>query len=127
MPGESSRIDKWLWSVRAYKTRSEAAEACKSGRVKVNEVEAKASRELKVGDVVSFRKTPVSYSYRVSGFPKSRIAAKLVKEFAKDETPQDELNKLNVNVQPLFVQREKGMGRPTKKERRQLDALMGVN
>jgi ribosome-associated heat shock protein Hsp15 len=127
MPGDSSRIDKWLWCVRAYKTRSEAAEACKSGRVKVNEVEAKASRELKVGDVVSFRKAPVSYAYRVAGFPKSRISAKLVHEFANDETPQEEVNKLHVNRLTIFVQREKGTGRPTKKERRQLDSLMDSN
>jgi ribosome-associated heat shock protein Hsp15 len=124
MSGETSRIDKWLWCVRAYKTRSEAAEACKSGRVKVNEAEVKASRELKTGDVVSFRKAPVSYTYRVAGFPKSRVAAKLVKEFAADQTPQEELNKLNVDKLTIFVQREKGTGRPTKKERRQLDFLM---
>ncbi|MDR2813627.1 MAG: RNA-binding S4 domain-containing protein [Prevotellaceae bacterium] len=127
MSGESSRIDKWLWCVRAYKTRSEAAEACRSGRVKVNEVEAKASRELKTGDMVSFRKAPVSYTYRVVGFPKSRMAAKLVEGFADDQTPQDELDKLNVNRLTIFVQREKGAGRPTKKERRQIDFLMDEN
>ncbi|MDR0711186.1 MAG: RNA-binding S4 domain-containing protein [Prevotellaceae bacterium] len=117
----SSRIDKWLWCIRAYKTRSEAAEACKSGRVKVNEAEAKASRDLKIGDMVSFRKVPVCYTYRVVGFPKSRVAAKLVQEFADDQTPQEELNKLNVERLAIFAQREKGAGRPTKKERRQLD------
>lgn len=127
MPGEPSRIDKWLWCVRAYKTRSEAAEACKSGRVKVNEAEAKASRELKPGDRVTFRKAAVCYTYRVAGFPKSRVAAKLVSEFADDQTPQEELNKLNVNKLTIFVQRGKGTGRPTKKERRQLDALMDEN
>jgi ribosome-associated heat shock protein Hsp15 len=123
--GEAVRIDKWLWCIRAYKTRSEAAEACRSGRVKVNGVEAKASRDLKIGDVVSFRKIPVSYTYHVAGFPKSRVAAKLVHEFADDQTPQEELNKLNVDRLTIFVQREKGTGRPTKKERRQLDFLMG--
>jgi ribosome-associated heat shock protein Hsp15 len=124
MSEESSRIDKWLWCVRAYKTRSEAAEACKSGRVKVNETEAKASRELKTGDTVSFRKAPVSYTFRVAGFPKSRVAAKLVKEFADDQTPQEEINKLKANKLTIFFQREKGSGRPTKKERRELDSLM---
>ncbi|MDR3187862.1 MAG: RNA-binding S4 domain-containing protein [Prevotellaceae bacterium] len=124
MSGESSRVDKWLWCVRAYKTRSEAAEACKSGRVRVNGVEAKASRELKVGDMVSFRKAPVTYAYRVAGFPKSRVAAKLVSEFADDQTPPEELGKLNVDRLTIFVQREKGSGRPTKKERRQIDFLM---
>jgi ribosome-associated heat shock protein Hsp15 len=122
---ESLRVDKWLWCTRAYKTRSEAAEACKSGRVKVNGVEAKASRELKVGDTVSFRKPPVTYTFGGVGFPKSRVAAKLVKEFAEDQTPQEERDKLNVDRLTIFVQREKGAGRPTKKDRRQLDFLMG--
>ncbi|MDR1417017.1 MAG: RNA-binding S4 domain-containing protein [Prevotellaceae bacterium] len=121
---ESLRVDKWLWCIRAYKTRSEAAEACRSGRVKVNEAEAKASRELKMGDAVSFRKSPVTYTYKVVGFPKSRVAAKLVAEFADDQTPQEERDKLNVDRLTIFVQREKGTGRPTKKDRRQLDFLM---
>ncbi|MDR1023013.1 MAG: RNA-binding S4 domain-containing protein [Prevotellaceae bacterium] len=123
--GEPLRVDKWLWCIRAYKTRSEAAEACKSGRVKVNAAEAKASRELKAGDTVSFRKPPVTYAYKVTGFPKSRVAAKLVAEFADDQTPQEERDKLSVDRLTTFVQREKGTGRPTKKDRRQLDFLMG--
>ncbi|MDR2937982.1 MAG: RNA-binding S4 domain-containing protein [Prevotellaceae bacterium] len=121
----SSRIDKWLWCIRAYKTRSEAAEACKLGRVKVNGAEAKASRDVKAGDVISFRKTPVVYSYKVLAFPHSRVAAKLVPDFAENVTPQEELDKLNADHLTLFVHREKGTGRPTKKERRQIDFLMG--
>ncbi|MDR1342428.1 MAG: RNA-binding S4 domain-containing protein [Prevotellaceae bacterium] len=123
--GEPLRVDKWLWCIRACKTRSEAAEACRSGRVRVNEVEAKASRELKVGDTVSFRKSPITCTYKVIGFPKSRVAAKLVAEFADDQTPQAERDKLHVDRLTIFVQREKGTGRPTKKDRRQLDFLMG--
>jgi len=121
---ESCRIDKWLWCIRAYKTRSEAAEACKLGRVKVNGMEAKASRDLKVGDVASFRKTPVVYTYKVLDFPHSRVAAKLVSDFAENLTSQEELDKLHVDHLTLFVHREKGAGRPTKKERRQIDFLM---
>ncbi len=121
---ESCRIDKWLWCIRAYKTRSEAAEACKLGRVQVNGMEAKASRDLKLDDVVSFRKTPVVYKYKVLAFPHSRVAARLVPELAENQTPQEELDKLNVDHLTLFVHREKGSGRPTKKDRRQIDFLM---
>lgn len=92
--------------------------------MKVNEVEAKASRELRAGDAVLFRKPPVTYTFRVAGFPKSRVAAKLVQEFAEDQTPQEERDKLNVDRLTIFVQREKGTGRPTKKDRRRLDFLM---
>jgi ribosome-associated heat shock protein Hsp15 len=120
----SARIDKWLWCIRAYKTRSEAAEACKLGRVKVNGMEAKASRDLRAGDVVCFRKTPVVYVYRVLAFPHSRVAAKLVPDFAENQTPQEELDKLHADYLTLFVHRDKGAGRPTKKDRRQIDFLM---
>lgn len=121
---DSCRIDKWLWCIRAYKTRSEAAEACKIGRVKVNGMEAKASRDLKVGDIVSFRKTPVVYAYKVLAFPRSRVAAKLASDFAENQTPQEELDKLHADHLTLFVHREKGTGRPTKKDRRQIDFIM---
>jgi len=121
---ESSRIDKWLWCIRAYKTRNDAAEACRLGRVTVNGMEAKASRDLKAGDTVSFRKTPVVYTYRVVAFPHSRVAAKLVSDFAENLTSQEELDKLHTDHLTLFVRRKKGEGRPTKKERRQIDFLM---
>lgn len=91
----------------------------------MNGTEAKASRELKVGDTVNFRKPPVIYTYRVVGFPKSRVAAKLVGEFADDQTPQAERDKLSVDRLTNFAYRERGTGRPTKKDRRQLDFLMG--
>ena len=121
---ESFRIDKWLWCIRAYKTRSEAAEACKLGRIKVNGMEAKASRDLKTGDTVSFRKNPVVYVYKVLAFPHSRVAAKLVPDFAENVTPQEELDKLNADHLTVFAYRKKGAGRPTKKERRQIIFLM---
>lgn len=87
-------------------------------------MEAKASRDLRVGDVVSFRKTPVVYAYKVLAFPHSRVAAKLVPDYAENQTPQEELDKLHTDHLTLFVHREKGAGRPTKKERRQIDFLM---
>jgi ribosome-associated heat shock protein Hsp15 len=122
--GDPTRIDKWLWCIRAYKTRSDAAEACKSGRVKVNNMEAKASRELNAGDSVSLRKPPATYTFKVVDFPPSRVAAALVARYAEDLTPQSELDKLSADRRNASVYRERGAGRPTKKERRQLNEAM---
>lgn len=118
------RIDKWLWCIRAYKTRNDAAEACKSGRTKVNDVEAKASRELHAGDTVSVRKPPATYTFRVVDFPPSRVAAALVARYADNLTPQSEGDKLSTDRRGAFAYRERGAGRPTKKERRMLDEVM---
>ncbi len=117
------RIDKWLWSVRVFKTRSEAAEACKKGKVKVNSVEAKPSRDLRVNDIVTVRKSPVVYSYRVVGLISSRQPAKLVDLYAENITPQEELDKLTGNSLVITMTRDKGEGRPTKRDRRKLDDL----
>jgi len=117
------RIDKWLWSVRVFKTRSEAAEACKKGKVKVNSVEAKPSRDLRVNDIVTVRKAPVVYSYRVVGLISNRQPAKLVDLYAENITPQEELDKLTGNSLVITMTRDKGEGRPTKRDRRKLDDL----
>jgi ribosome-associated heat shock protein Hsp15 len=117
------RIDKWLWSVRVFKTRSEAAEACKKGKVKVNSVEAKPSRDLRVNDIVTVRKSPVVYSYRVVGLISNRQPAKLVDLYAENITPQEELDKLTGNSLVITMTRDKGEGRPTKRDRRKLDDL----
>jgi len=119
----SLRIDKWLWAVRIYKTRSDAAEACRTNRVTVNGSAAKPSREVKTGDTVAVRKSPVNYSYRVLGLPNSRQGAKLIEQYVEDITPQEELDKLNIPRETLFVSRERGTGRPTKKERREIDSV----
>jgi len=117
------RIDKWLWSVRVFKTRSEAAEACKKGRVKVNSVEAKPSRDLRLNDIITVRKSPVVYTYRVVGIVSNRQPAKLVDQYAENITPQEELDKLNGNSLVITMTRDKGEGRPTKRDRRKIDDL----
>ena len=118
------RLDKYLWAIRVYKTRTEAADACRSGKVSVNGTESKASRDIKAGDVVSVRKGSVHFQYRVILPVGNRVGAKLVPEFAEDITPQEELDKLNAPFETIYIRRDRGTGRPTKKERRDLDRLM---
>ena len=118
------RLDKWLWAVRVFKTRSDAADACRTNRVLVNDAYAKPSREVKVGDVISVKKMPGVYQYRVVELVSSRQPAKNVPLYAADITPQSELDKLNVPRETIFIVRDRGTGRPTKKERRELDSLM---
>jgi ribosome-associated heat shock protein Hsp15 len=118
------RLDKWLWAVRVYKSRSDAAEACRTGRVWVNDTPAKPSRELRQGDLVAVRKMAVTYGYRVVELVSSRQPAKDVARYATDVTPQEELDKLNAPRESVFIRRERGAGRPTKKERREIDLLM---
>jgi ribosome-associated heat shock protein Hsp15 len=118
------RLDKWLWAVRVFKTRSDAADACRTNRVLVNDSYAKPSREVKVGDVISVKKMPVVYQYRVVELVSSRQPAKNVPLYSADITPQSELDKLNVPRETIFIVRDRGTGRPTKKERRELDSLM---
>ena len=124
MEEQQVRIDKYLWSIRVYKTRTEAADACCSGKVSVNGAEAKASRDVKAGDIVSVRKGSVHFQYRVIVPIGNRVGAKLVPEFAEDITPQEELDKLNAPFETVYIRRDRGTGRPTKKERRDLDRLM---
>lgn len=121
---ESVRIDKWLWAVRVFKTRSDAAEACRTNRVTINGSYTKPSREVKPGDTITVRKTIVTYTYRVLALVSSRQGAKNVPTYMEGLTPATELNKLNVPRETIFVQRDRGMGRPTKRERREIDSLM---
>ncbi len=120
---ENTRIDKWLWMLRIFKTRSLATEECKKGRVRVNDAEVKPSKEVKLGDTITVRKSPVVYSYIVKGIPKSRVGAKLVLDFLENITPEDELVKLEPGFMAFQGYRKRGQGRPTKKERRTLDDL----
>jgi|SRR5574344_710923 ribosome-associated heat shock protein Hsp15 len=126
MENNQERIDKYLWSIRAYKTRSEAAEACKSGKVTVNEMEAKASKIVVKGDIINIRKGSIHYIYRVLATVDHRQGAKTVPSFAEDITPQSELDKLNSPTETIFIKRDRGTGRPTKKERRDLEKLMDL-
>lgn len=118
------RLDKYLWAVRIFKTRSDAADAIRNNRVEVNGAYAKPSREVKEGDIISVKRMPVTYQYKVVGLVSSRQPAKNVPMYCLNITPQEELDKLTVPRETIFVFRERGTGRPTKKERREIDALM---
>ncbi len=115
------RIDKWLWAVRLYKTRSQATEACKKGHVSIGDLPVKASREVRIGEVVQVRKAPITRSFEVLDLTGKRMGAKLVPDFLKDVTPVDELEILEMQKHMRWSERPKGTGRPTKKDRRDLD------
>ena len=154
---EAIRLDKYLWAVRIFKTRSDAAEAIRQNRVLVNDAYAKPSREVRIGDRIAVKRMPVTYLFEVVGYVSSRQPAKNVPDYCRNITPQSELDKLNIpvvgyvssrqpaknvpdycrNITPqseldklnipretVFVFRDRGTGRPTKKERRELDNLM---
>ena len=121
---EAIRLDKYLWAVRVFKTRSDAADAIRNNKVSVNGAWAKPSREVKIGDAIEVRRQQVTYSYKVVDLVSSRQPAKNVPMYCLNTTPQEELDKLNVPRETIFVFRERGTGRPTKKERRDLDNLM---
>lgn len=120
---EEVRIDKYLWSIRVYKTRSEATTACNGGKVRLNGSDVKPSKSVKVGDVIVVRKGVVTYTYKVLDLIDKRQGAKLVSEFAENMTPQEELDKLRAPVETFFLKRDRGAGRPTKKDRRQMESL----
>lgn len=117
------RIDKYLWCVRLFKTREVAIDAVKSGRVRVGESQVKPACELKEGEVLTIRRGPAMLQYRVKGFPKGRVGAPLVSDYLLDITPEPEKAKLQEHNLILSLQRDRGTGRPTKKERRAIDEL----
>lgn len=117
------RIDKWLWAVRLYKTRSIAADACKKGHISMNGVNLKPARTIKVGDVVQVRKSPITLSLKVLQTIENRVSAKLVPEMLQDVTPPEQYELLEMSKISGFVDRAKGTGRPTKKERRSLESF----
>ncbi len=121
---EDIRLDKYLWAVRIFKTRSDAADAIRNNRVLVNDAYCKPSREVKIGDRISVKKMPVTYQYKVVELVSSRQPAKNVPLYCLNITPEEELMKLNTPRETIFVFRDRGTGRPTKKERRDLDSLM---
>ena len=114
------RIDKWLWAVRIFKTRTIATDACKKGRVMLGDVPAKPARMIKIGDIVKVRKPPVTYSFRVLALTENRLGAKLVPDYMVNITPKSELDLLEVVKISGFIDRRKGLGRPTKREGREL-------
>ena len=119
-----ARLDKWLWAARIFKTRTIAADACKNGRVAVNGVNVKPSRMVKEGDTISVRKPPVTFSFRILKTIEQRVGAKLLPEIYENVTPQDQYDLLEMNRISGFVDRARGTGRPTKKERRAMDAFV---
>ncbi len=116
------RIDKYLWAVRVYKTRTQATEACRKGKVTVDDIPAKPSRMVTAGDVIQVKNMPIVYSYQVVDPIEKRVGAKIVEQFVKNVTPQEELRKLEMQ-DDFFTRRDSGAGRPTKKERRLLDDI----
>ena len=119
----TTRIDKWLWAVRIYKTRVLATEACAGGKIKIDGNAVKASRNIVHNDIVQVRKGVVRYLFKVRKIAEKRMGAKLVPDFLEDMTPEEELAKLqSAHKQPIQT-REKGQGRPTKKERRVMDKM----
>ena len=117
----TTRIDKWLWVVRIYKTRSIATEACAGGKVKIDGNTVKASRMVRKGDIIQVRKRVIKYEYKVLKIAEKRMGAKLVPDFLEDITPEEELAKLESSHKQPLQTREKGQGRPTKRERRNMD------
>lgn len=118
---EEVRIDKWMWATRIFKTRSIASEACSKGRIMLKGITAKSSKMIRVGDVVQIRKPPITYSFEVLALTDKRMGAKLVPSFLKDVTTPDQYEILELNKLSGFVDRARGMGRPTKKDRRELE------
>jgi ribosome-associated heat shock protein Hsp15 len=119
--GGKNRFDKWLWAVRIYKTRSMAAAACRKGQVIIDNLPVKPSRSVSLDEIISVKKPPVIFTYRIKKIPPKRLSAKLAKECFEDLTPQEEYDKLKVKELPGFGYRKRGDGRPTKKERRIID------
>ena len=122
---DEARVDKWLWAARIFKTRSIAVDACKNGRVTIEGVNVKPSRSVKVGEVISVRKPPITYSFRILKTIEQRVGAKLLPEIYENVTAPEQYELLEMTRISGFVDRARGTGRPTKKERRALDELVG--
>ena len=123
---EVARIDKWLWAARIFKTRSIAADACKNGRVTIGGVNVKPSHIVKVGETVDVRKPPITYSFRILKSIEQRVGAKLLPEIYENVTPPEQYELLEMNRISGFVDRARGTGRPTKKDRRALDDFLNL-
>ncbi len=119
-----ARIDKWLWAARIYKTRSMAADAIKNGRITIGGANVKPSHMVKAGDVVSVRKSPITYSFKILQPIEQRVGAKFIPEVYENVTPQSQYELLEMSRISGFVDRARGTGRPTKKDRRAMDAFV---
>ncbi len=119
-----ARIDKWLWASRIFKTRSIAADACKNGRVSISGINIKPSHMVKVGEIVNVKKPPITYSFKILQPIEQRVGAKLIKDVYENVTDIQQYEMLEMSRISGFVNRARGTGRPTKKERRDLDAFI---
>jgi len=124
LPSKEIRIDKWLWSVRLFKTRSQATDACRKGRVLIRDIPVKPSHVVRMNEIILVKNPPAVLSYLVKDLPLRRLPAKDVPIYCENITPQEELDKLS-QTDTFFIKRDKGTGRPTKKERRTLDKMRG--
>jgi len=123
---EVARIDKWLWAARIFKTRSIAADACKNGRVTIGGINVKPSHNVKAGETVDVRKPPITYSFRILKTIEQRVGAKLLPEIYENVTAPEQYELLEMNRISGFVDRARGTGRPTKKDRRALDVFLSL-
>jgi ribosome-associated heat shock protein Hsp15 len=123
---ESTRIDKWLWTVRLFKSRSISTEACKSGKVKVDGKNIKPSRDIKVGDIITIQQNPIIKSVKVKQILKNRVSATLAAEAMEDLTSSEEYDKLKLMRELNYERRDHGIGRPTKRDRRDIEKLKDI-
>ena len=123
---ETVRVDKWLWAVRIYKTRSQATEACRKGHVSIDNLPVKPSRMIHPGETIKVRKASIIRSFKVLALAEKRMSAKLVSDFIEDITPIEELELLEMQKNMRWISRERGTGRPTKKDRRDLDDFFNL-
>ena len=120
------RIDKWMWATRIFKTRTIAVEACKKSRISIGGITVKPSRMIKVGEIIEVRKPPITFSFKVLALTERRMGAKLVPEYLENVTPSEQYELLEMSKISGFVDRARGMGRPTKKDRRELDQFTSL-
>ncbi len=125
MAKDEARIDKWLWAARIYKTRTIATAACKKGQISMGGTQLKPSRMIKAGDIIDVRKSPITYSFRVLKPIEMRVGAKLVPEVMENVTKPEQYELLEMSRISGFIDRARGTGRPTKKDRRSLDEFTG--
>lgn len=121
--GDKVRVDKWLWAVRIFKTRTLAAEECAKGHVRIGDIHVKASREIRAGEVVRVRMSPIERHFLVKQVADKRMSAQLAADFVEEVTPQEQLDLLNAAKAWGFEYRERGSGRPTKRDRRMIDRM----
>lgn len=117
------RLDKWLWAVRVFKTRSMATDACKKGKIFINGIAAKPSHSVKIGEVIERRESMITRSFKVTGLLEKRVSAKVAVNYMEEVTPPEEFAKLELARTSMIAVRERGTGRPTKKERRDIEKL----